>query len=186
MPFVSVTLIEGYDEDAKRRLCHALTGAVQRVVPADLDAITSALNEVSPSGYMRGGAVRTPAPGLPDGEATVRQFLSHMEARDLDAASAMLGDDFSMTFPGNVAMTRLAELVDWASSRYRAVRKTYERFDTACSNRGLITYCYGTLSGEWLDGDRFDGIRFIDRFEIDGGKLIRQDVWNDMGEMRRV
>ena len=186
MPFVSVTLIEGYDEEAKERLCHALTGAVRQVVPADLDAITIALNEVSTAGYMRGGVARTPAPALPDAEATVHQFLAHMEARDLTAASAMLGDGFTMTFPGNVTMTKLAGLVDWASTRYRFVRKTYEHFDTASGDKGPIVYCYGTLNGEWLDGDPFDGIRFIDRFETEGGKLIRQDLWNDMGEMRRA
>ena len=37
-----------------------------------------------------------------------------------------------------------------------------------------------------LAGAPFDGIRFIDRLETKGAKLTRQDVWNDMGEMRRV
>ena len=42
----------------------------------------------------------------------------------------------------------------------------------------------GTLHGRWLDGSAFDGIRFIDRFEIRGGRIVRQDVWNDAGELR--
>ncbi|MGB1034547.1 MAG: 4-oxalocrotonate tautomerase, partial [Primorskyibacter sp.] len=45
-------------------------------------------------------------------------------------------------------------------------------------------YCRGTLSGEWPDGTAFDAIRFIDRFEIVGDKITKQDVWNDIAETR--
>jgi hypothetical protein len=47
-----------------------------------------------------------------------------------------------------------------------------------------VVYIKGTLSGEWPDGTPFEGIRFIDRFEIKGGKLISQEVWNDIAEER--
>jgi hypothetical protein len=115
-----------------------------------------------------------------DAAETVRAFLDAMEARDLDRARGFLGAGFTMTFPGGVRMQSLEELVAWSRPRYRFVRKTYERFD-AC---GETVYCFGTLSGEWLDGRAFAGIRFIDRFELSGGRLVRQDVWNDMGETR--
>lgn len=187
MPSIAVTLIEGYADEEKQRLCMALTGAVRQVVPAPLDAITIALHEVAPSAYMRGGMARQPASALPDPQVLVRQFLAHMEARHLDAAGAMLAEGFTMTFPGNIALRTLQELISWASDRYRSVRKTYERFDTASSDdAGPVVYCYGTLSGEWLDGSPFKGIRFIDRFETEGGMLTRQDVWNDMGETKRA
>ena len=42
----------------------------------------------------------------------------------------------------------------------------------------------GTLYGEWLDGTAFAESRFIDRFEMEGGLLTRQDVWNDMAETK--
>jgi len=42
----------------------------------------------------------------------------------------------------------------------------------------------GTLYGRWLDGSSFEGIRFIDRIEIRDGLVVRQDVWNDAGELR--
>jgi hypothetical protein len=41
----------------------------------------------------------------------------------------------------------------------------------------------GTLHGVWLDGTPFEGIRFIDRFELADGRIQRQDVWNDMAEV---
>ena len=48
----------------------------------------------------------------------------------------------------------------------------------------MVVYCFGTLSGEWLDGTPFAGIRFIDRFTLRDGLLADQTVWNDMGEFR--
>jgi hypothetical protein len=44
-------------------------------------------------------------------------------------------------------------------------------------------YCFGTLYGELLDGTPYSGIRFIDRFTVKDGKLVDQNVWNDMGEV---
>ncbi len=184
MPLVHVTMIEGYDDEAKSRLCSALTGAVRQVVPANPEGIIVTLNDVPAAGYMRGGQSRPAAPPLPDAAQLVHDFLASMEARDLDAAKEKLAAGFSMTFPGGITMTTLEELVAWSKPRYRFVRKSYERFDVASGDTGPAVYCFGTLAGEWLDGTAFDSIRFIDRFETAGGKLTRQDVWNDMGETR--
>jgi hypothetical protein len=113
-------------------------------------------------------------------ETIVRAYLAAMEQRDLPAAQALLADGFTMTFPGNVRMTSLSDLVAWSKPRYRFVKKTYDRFDTMPG----LCYCFGMLHGEWLDGTAFSGIRFIDRFEVAEGRITRQDVWNDMAEMR--
>ena len=114
--------------------------------------------------------------------ALVHDYLRAMELRDLDAAREMLGDPFTMQFPGAAPMHALGDLVAWAALRYRSVRKTFEHFDSAENGSGQVVYCTGTLQGEWLDGSAFSGIRFIDRFEITGGRITRQDVWNDIGE----
>ena len=45
-------------------------------------------------------------------------------------------------------------------------------------------FCFGTLSGSWLDGSGFSGIRFVDRFELEGETIVSQMVWNDMAEMK--
>ena len=90
-----------------------------------------------------------------------------------------------MHFPGAAPMTHLQELIDWARPRYRFVTKTYEGFDAMqAAGDAAIVYCRGTLSGEWPDGTAFEGIRFIDRFEVVGGKITRQDVWNDIAETK--
>ncbi|MCE8536994.1 nuclear transport factor 2 family protein [Ruegeria pomeroyi] len=185
MPVVELHLIKGYGEEDKRRLGHALTDAVRFVLPAPLDGVTVMIHEMAPDAYYRGRDTKTPAPALPDPAEVVRAYLSAMEARDLDAARAMQGDGFTMYFPGTGPMTDLAELIDWARARYSFVNKTYEGFDAMPGAGDIsVVYCRGTLSGEWPDGTAFSGIRFVDRFELVAGRITRQDVWNDMGEMR--
>ena len=111
-------------------------------------------------------------------EAVVRAYLDAMERRDLAAAKSFLAPGFYMVFPGGRRFTALEELVEWAKGRYRRALKKYERFDVA----GDAVYCYGTLHGELLDGKAYAGVRFIDRFTVRDGKLVDQNVWNDMAE----
>jgi hypothetical protein len=113
----------------------------------------------------------------------VRSFLAAMESRDLETARAFLAPGMTMRFPGPVEFTALEDLVAWSKPRYRFVKKTYDGFDTVPGEPAIV-YCHGTLAGEWPDGTPFAGIRFIDRFEISGGRIQRQDVWNDLAEVR--
>ena len=90
-----------------------------------------------------------------------------------------------MTFPGGVRMCRLDELVDWASQRYRYVKKHYDAFDETKVDGNTLIYCFGTLEGESLSGSVFSDVRFIDRFEFLGDKIADQRVWNDLGDVLR-
>lgn len=185
MPIIECHVLKGYAEADKTRLCEALSDAVRIVVPAAPEAVTVMIHEMAETDYMRGRQHRTPAPALPDPSGVVQAFLAAMEARDLEAATARLGVGFTMTFPGTAPMTSLQELIEWAAPRYRFVKKTYEGFDAMQSpGEHAVVYCRGTLSGEWPDGTAFEGIRFIDRFEVTGGLLTRQDVWNDIAEIK--
>lgn len=186
MPVIRVTLIEGYDDATRVRVGERLTDAVRSVIAAPLDGVTVAIEEVKPSGYMRGRAAKVPGIPLPDPETLVRDFLQAMADRDLDAAGTYLEDGFHMTFPGGQRFIRLEELVAWARPRYRRVGKIYEGFDVAPGADGVAVFCYGTLEGEWPDGSAFSGIRFIDRFVVRGGKIAEQQVWNDLAESRTV
>ncbi|BCH28463.1 hypothetical protein MesoLjLc_03930 [Mesorhizobium sp. L-8-10] len=180
MPVVRTTLIEGYDDETRSRLAARLTDAVRSTIAAPLEGVTVVIEEVKPSSYMRGRVSRMPGRPVAAAAETVRAFLAAMEARDLDRARGFLADDFVMTFPGNARFTALEELVAWGSKRYRFVSKTYEGFDESFGEQGMVVYCFGTLSGEWPDGRPFKGIRFIDRFTVDGGRLVDQRVWNDL------
>ncbi|MBE0487567.1 MAG: nuclear transport factor 2 family protein [Halomonas sp.] len=187
MPVVQVSLIRGYSSELRQRLCSRLTDAVRQTIDADPEAITFFLHEVEPDGYMRGGRPRVPgaeAAAPPGPEALVRTFLDAMEARDLALASSLLADDFTMEFPGSGVMSRLDELLAWARGRYRFVKKRF--IDVDCCDKGdhTVVVCHGELYGEWPDGTAFDGVRFIDRFEVRDGKLSRQRVWNDLALAR--
>lgn len=112
----------------------------------------------------------------------VMRFLAAMQARDMDGARAMLSPGAVLQFPGATPMTELAQVVVWAAPRYRFVRKDHHGADVSAD--GAVVHCHGTLSGEWPDGTPFAGVRFIDRFEIRDGLIIRQDVWNDIAETK--
>lgn len=118
----------------------------------------------------------------------VETFLAALEARDLPRAAAFLAPEARMVFPGGSEFRTLDALVEWSKTRYRGVRKTIERIEELPVDRHGVTtiYCRGTLAGDWPDGRPFAGIRFVDRFEIDdAGRIVDQQVWNDLGEARR-
>jgi len=184
MPVVTITLMQGYDEDTRRTLAERLTDAVQATIAAPLDGTTVIINEVAnPVGYMRGRVSRKPGAPLPRPGELVRSYLDATRARDFDTARTMLAEGFNALFPGGVTMTAPEDLLDYSRNRYRSVSKVYERIDEVAGGDGVVVYAFGTLEGEWLDGTRFEGVRFIDRFTVKGGKIQDQRVWNDMGEL---
>ncbi len=113
----------------------------------------------------------------------VERYLTSLENRDLQAAAGCLAPGAVLVFPGGKVYSHPEEVAEGARHRYRWVRKTIERWDLLIGNRGkAVVYCLGTLWGEALDGTHFEGIRFIDRFELQDGLIARQEVWNDLAE----
>ncbi|TRD15357.1 tautomerase family protein [Palleronia caenipelagi] len=185
MPLVELHVLEGYNPEEKQKLGTALTNAVRFVVPAAPELVTVLIHDIPADNYYRGGEQRIPAPARADPVEIVKDYLTAMEDRDLEKARAMLGGGFTMTFPGTAPMHSLEELIEWSKPRYKFVTKTYEGFDAMQgSGAAAIVYCRGTLQGEYHDRRRFGGIRFIDRFEITDGKITKQEVWNDMAEVK--
>jgi 4-oxalocrotonate tautomerase family enzyme len=173
MPVLEIHLLEGYGAEDKARLGRALTDTVRSIVPAAPEAVTVMMHELPTSDYYRGGTTREGAAALPDPVEIVRAFLDVMETRDLEAAGAFLGEGFVMTFPGAAPMKTLQEL-----------QKKYKGFEVANMPGGPVVYCRGWLSGEWPDGEGFANIRFVDRFELTNGKITKQDVWNDIADVK--
>jgi len=116
--------------------------------------------------------------------STVKRFLGALEKRDLARAGRLLAEDFAMEFPGGERFSCLSDLVAWAGTRYRYANKDYDHFDALADGPDIIIYCFGKLRGEWLSGEAFADIRFIDRFVMRDGKLVDQRVWNDLAEAR--
>ena len=184
MPVVNITLIKGYSADARRRLSTHMTNIVTQFLGAVCEGTTVIVNELDQASYMRGYANKNPAPPPPPAADLVRDYLSAMQARDLQAAGAFLDGGFWMEFPGGVRMRTLEELIAWSKPRYRSIGKTFDSFSEAFTSTETIVVCHGTLHGEWPDGTPFEGIRFVDRFTVAGGKITSQMVWNDLAEMK--
>jgi phenylpyruvate tautomerase PptA (4-oxalocrotonate tautomerase family) len=183
MPVIDITLLPGYGPEVQSRLVQRVAQAARSVIASAPAGTTVFVREAST--YQRDGRVFSGGGAArPDASALVRHFLERMQARDLPAAQALLAAHFVMHFPGAAPMHRLEELVAWGKGRYQRVGKTYERFDEGWGDEATVVYCSGTLHGVWLDGSDFEGIRFIDRFEVVDGLIVRQDVWNDLAEVR--
>ncbi len=179
MPVISITLLPGYSKEAEAKLVGRVAMAARSVVAAPSAGTTVFVNHAQT--YQRNGAVFSVGGAeRVDAAQLVRRFLDHMQERDLPSATALLAPDFTMRFPGSPVMHRLEELVDFSRGRYRNVAKTYERFDESWTDNGAVVVCFGTLHGHWLDGTAFEGVRFLDRFEVTDDLISRQDVWNDL------
>ena len=117
----------------------------------------------------------------------IDQYLQLCEDRQLDEASAYLAEDVEIIFPGNRTYANLQEMAQASKGRYAWVRKhrtdysVGERTAADGSTEQVVT-SIGTLYGEKLDGTPFEGIRYIDVFTIRDGRIIRQEVWNDLAE----
>ncbi len=185
MPVVSITLLPGYDPDTQHRMVNRVANAVRSVIATPEAGTTVFINEVST--YRRDGKVfsggRAPHPVASE---VVKSFLQAMQERNLTLAQSFLHPDFAMCFPGGVHMRTLSELIGWAQQRYSAISKNYEQFEESWQGDATVVFCHGTLQGTWLQGEPFEGIRFIDRVEVRDGLITRQDVWNDLAEHRKA
>jgi hypothetical protein len=113
----------------------------------------------------------------------IQRFLQLMEARDLDTANTMILPSASIVFPGGKVFTSQAEMVTASKGRYKWVKKTFDKIDALLlSEDEVVVYVMGTLYGENRHDVEFSGIRYIDRFVIQDGLIVSQEVWNDLAE----
>lgn len=125
----------------------------------------------------------TPSP-VEAAREVIQAYLRTMERRDLATARTMLAPGFTMVFPGGRRFDTLEALVESSRRRYRSALKHFDRIDVADNGDGSCTaYVFGTLYGELLTGEKYEGIRYIDRFTVRDGRLVDMMVWNDMAEI---
>lgn len=112
----------------------------------------------------------------------VEKFLVASMVPDPETAATFLSDDVVIHFTGKTRMAHPREMAAYNASRYKWVKKNMERFDVAPGPTETVVYGIGTLYGEWLNGVAFEGNRYVDRFEVKDGKIVKIDVWNDSAE----
>src|SRR5579871_1864487 len=112
----------------------------------------------------------------------VRSFLDATMKPDIERAASFIGPGFKLTFTGGRTYDHPSGSIGFNAKRYRWVKKSMERFDVVPGADETIVYSIGTLYGEWPDGTAFKDNRYVDRFVVRGGKIVRMDVWNDSAE----
>src|SRR3981081_2916580 len=112
----------------------------------------------------------------------VEAYLTASMIPDPDAAAGYMKPGTIITFTGG----RGFDTREWPSGfkrrRYRWVKKKMDRFDVCPGVDETVVYSIGTLYGEWIDGTPFEGNRYVDRFVVRGGQIVKMDVWNDSAE----
>jgi ketosteroid isomerase-like protein len=117
--------------------------------------------------------------------ALVEAYLEASMIPDPVKARSFVAPDVRITFTGGRRFADPAGSAGFNAKRYRWVKKRFERTDVVAgaSEEEATVYNIGTLYGEWPDGTPFEGNRYVDRFELRGGKITRMDVWNDSAEI---
>ena len=117
---------------------------------------------------------------LGDAGKLVWDFLTLLAELRFAEANGCLAPGARMLFPGGHEFFDCTALPRRALGIYRWVTKRFERIDEFAATDEVIVYNYGTLRGAWLDGQPFDGVRYIDRFVVRDGRITDQQVWNDL------
>lgn len=112
----------------------------------------------------------------------VERFLVASMVPDPETAGTFMSDDVAITFTGGRKFKHPRDATAFNAMRYKWVKKKMERTDVSPGNGETIVYNTGTLYGEWHDGTPFEGNRYVDRFVVRGGKIVKMDVWNDSAE----
>ena len=112
----------------------------------------------------------------------VESFLEASMVPDPVKAATFIAADLDITFTGGRKYTHPRETAAFNAKRYKWVKKKFERTDVVPGAGETIVYNIGTLYGEWPDGTPFEGNRYVDRFVVCNGKIVKMDVWNDSAE----
>lgn len=108
------------------------------------------------------------------------ELFDRMADERRETIGELLAEDAVVTAPGvrfegsdaaNEFLEHLAPRYDWAAKEFD---RWIETGDAAVS--------VGTLYGEGNDGEPFEGVRYVDVFEVEDGRIVRWDVWNDLVE----
>jgi hypothetical protein len=112
----------------------------------------------------------------------VEAYLTASMIPDPDAAAAYMKPGTIITFTGGREFDHPRGPTGFNAARYRWVKKKMDRFDVCPGAAETVVYSIGTLYGEWIDGTPFEGNRYVDRFVVQGGFIVKMDVWNDSAE----
>lgn len=112
----------------------------------------------------------------------VRRYLEASMRPDPVEAAKYVAPEVVIVFTGGRRYDSPSGPIAFNAGRYRWVKKALGQFDWTDRGDHTVVYSNGTLYGEWPDGRPFAGNRYLDRFEVCDGRIVRMDVWNDSAE----
>ena len=114
----------------------------------------------------------------------VDEYLRVLMIPDPDAARQFCAPGLEIRFTGDRRMHDPAECAAFNRSRYKWVKKKFGPTHVVAggSDEETVVYQTGTLYGEWPDGTPFEGNRYVDRYVVKRGKIVKMEVWNDSAE----
>ena len=114
----------------------------------------------------------------------VEEYLRILMIPDPATARQYCAPDLEIRFTGNRLMREPAECAAFNAGRYKWVKKKFGPTHVAEGGtpEETVVYQTGTLYGEWLDGTPFEGNRYVDRYVVSRGKIVKMEVWNDSAE----
>lgn len=109
--------------------------------------------------------------------ALVESFFERMQT-DRDSIGEFFADDSVITLPGArfEGADAPAEFLAFLDPRYEWAAKEFDRWIES----GPSVVSVGTLYGVDDDGEPFEGVRYVDVYEVENGKITRLDIWNDL------
>ena len=121
---------------------------------------------------------------MSDAVKIVEEYLRLHMIPDPDAARQFCAPKMEIRFTGNRLMRDPAEATAFNRGRYKWVKKKFgpTHVVEGASEAETIVYQTGTLYGEWPDGTPFEGNRYVDRYFVRHGKIVKMEVWNDSAE----
>jgi hypothetical protein len=114
----------------------------------------------------------------------VEEYLRLLMIPDPERAGAFVSSDLLIRFTGGREMYAPVECAAFNATRYKWVKKKFDRTELVSggSDQETVVYMTGTLYGEWTDGTPFCGNRYVDRYVVKHGQIVQMDVWNDSAE----
>ena len=114
----------------------------------------------------------------------VEEYLRVLMIPDPAAARRYCSPEMEIRFTGNRAMRDPSECAAFNRGRYKWVKKAFGPTHVAegGTDDETVVYQTGTLYGEWPDGTKFEGNRYVDRYVVRRGQIVMMEVWNDSAE----
>lgn len=110
--------------------------------------------------------------------AVVEEFFDRMADERRDTIAELFADDAVVTLPGArfSGPDAPGEFLAFLAPRYEWAEKEFDRW----LESGAEVVSIGTLSGVDRAGDAFEGVRYVDVYEVVDGRITRLDIWNDL------